>query len=195
MFKSVVFKTQVTLIINDLNDERPRFTQTRYEFVVNANKPSKLPINTMFEVGSIFAIDLDKQDQSKLKFTLNGNDASRFELVARDFGECAIEMPSELLRDKSEFDFSVTVTDLSGHTADTDVRVRVESRPLFDELKWSQEEAYSSSIKENSPPNTQVIGVNVEPVGIVSGAKFTIGYKLSEANPYYDIEENSGVRV
>ena len=102
-------------------------------------------------------------------------------------------MPVTMLIDKSRYEFKVTVTDLNGHSNEADVSVRVESSQLFSELRWSQEEAYSSSIKENSPTGTQLIGVIVAPVDLLQGAKFHIGYKLVEPNDYFEIEEKTGV--
>lgn len=182
----------MTLIVHDLNDEPPRFTQDRYEFTVNANRK---PDADSIEVGSVFAVDLDQQDDGHLKFDKADDTASAagFELVVGELGECGIQMPVDMLVDGKTYDLGVTVTDLSGHTAKTQVRVKVESRPLFDELAWSQEESYSSSIKENSPPGTQLIGVSADPVGLTANTKFIVGYKLTEPNDYFEIEENTGV--
>lgn len=180
----------MTVFVKDINDERPQFTQSLYEFTLNANMETN---NTKIDVGSVFAVDLDKEDQGNLRFELIGADAANFSLEKRGFGECAIFMPSDLVIDGKEFDFQIKVTDLVGHTNETDVIVRVHLWQLFDELKWSQEEAYSSSILENSPPGTQLIGVSAFPVGLFAGAKYVIGYKLAEPSTYYVINNVTGV--
>lgn len=186
----------MTLIVNDLNDEKPRFTQNSYEFVLDVNQLSRLGDNKTIDIGSVFAIDLDKADQGKLKFELKDGDADQFALNKRGFGECAIQMPIKLVIDQSIYKFNVRVNDLNGQMSETAVSVRIEAKNLFSQLRWSQEEAYSSSIKENSPPGTQLIGVIIEVEGLpdnLQKPQYQLGYKLAESNEYFEIEEKTGV--
>lgn len=187
----------MTLIINDLNDEEPHFTQDSYEFVLNVKKDETTGSNsskTTTEVGSVYAIDLDNADQGKLEFSLVDGDSDKFTIVKRGFGECAIFMPASMLVDKSQYMFRVSVKDTNKHSSAADVIVLVQSSSMFKDLVWSQEEAYSSSIKENSPPGTQVIGVNITAKGLIATIERPkFGYKLAEPNEYYEIEETTGV--
>lgn len=208
--KNTEFRTLVTLIVNDLNDETPRFTQSAYEFVVDTNQLSSVGDNKTLEVGSVFAFDLDKADLGNLKFDLelkkaspsssssSASDLAKFNLSKRGFGESAILMPVQFIVDASIYELKVRVTDLNGHSSEADVRVRVESKSLFTQLRWSQEEAYSSSIKENSPPGTQLIGVIIDvdglPLSSPQRPQLQLGYTLAQPNQYFEIEEKTGVR-
>jgi hypothetical protein len=183
----VDFQTSVTIIINDLNDEKPRFTQSKYTFTLSTNRVQSL---NSTQIGSVFAMDLDKEDQDKLKFKSTD---TRFALIPRKFGECAIECSSSLGQNNVEYSFEIVVTDLKGQMAQSQIVVRFESRPQFDELKWSHDDAFSSSMKENSPPGTQLLGVSIQPIGLASGVSATIGYKLTEPNDFFEIDNTTGV--
>lgn len=181
------FKTNVVVLVNDLNDEKPVFSNNEYKILLTDKNKKSGNI-----IGQIYATDMDKQDwfngisfnSSSDKFSLEKIQENKDHFLQGVLIKLAVDLTEE------EYSFEVKAVDTFGNSEITKVIVMIENQQPFTELKWS-EEPYNVLVKENSPSGTSVVKVSISPVDLLS-KKYKIGYKIIGLNEYYKMDEITG---
>ena len=62
----------VTVIIEDVNDHKPQFNQSEYNFNVSEGAPVR------GSIGSVYAVDRDSGPRGRVVYTIKGGDGSAF---------------------------------------------------------------------------------------------------------------------
>ncbi|RNA01642.1 Cadherin [Brachionus plicatilis] len=182
---NLVFRTNVIILVNDINDEIPTMSQNELSVLLNANHNTKGQI-----VASLFATDLDKQDsENGLKFESHSDKFTLKKIVTNDKFLHGVEIVLAEELTKQSHQFLVTVTDSNSQSDKCNVTVTVKNEKIYDELKWSEPE-YQVTLSEGNPAQTVILGVNVIPVGLKSPVQ--VSYQIVGENPFYEINEQTG---
>ena len=183
----------VTVNINDLNDEAPKFIQSAYKFFIKNHQKTN-------DLGKLYAIDMDKTDM--LTFNIldetitNSNVSIQLSEVTDLENQYLYGVSIDLLSDLEidEFEFDVQVVDKSGQNSTCHVSIVVAENKIIGGIQWVNE-TFLANVKENSPEDTfvtQVIAQATEGLK-ENDISFTIGYKIVNPNEFYKIDESTGV--
>ncbi|CAF0762269.1 unnamed protein product [Brachionus calyciflorus] len=181
-------KTDVVIIVNDINDESPKMSQNNLNIILNQNQKFK-----GMTIGSLYAVDLDQEDSEKgLNFTTSSNKIQLKEINTHSdkFLHGVSIILAEDLREDETYDIEIDVIDNNSHLDKCKLTIKIENQQIYDELKWPENE-YQFSVKENTPENTHVFNITIQPIGLMT-SKFTLGYKIVNDNPYFKINEKTG---
>ncbi|XP_030622122.1 protocadherin Fat 2 [Chanos chanos] len=165
-------QADVVLMIQDMNDNPPRFTTNHYEVTVFDNTTVRTPIAV------IYAKDPDTGINSEVRYSLQGMDSGFFSL---DETSGILRLERSLAdEDQSTFDLKVKATDrgLPRHLSSV-ATVTVHVVDLSDYQPVFHSSEYAAQIPESTPVGTEVLSVSAstregtgnEPVvySIVSG--------------------------
>jgi hypothetical protein len=186
------FQTNKMFVVHvlDLNDNKPKFTRTLYEFHVNEND-----LNRNFV--SIEAHDADGTSKnSQLSYRIVEPYAQeRFTLIGLD--EQTFVTPTLYLRtpfdhekDGDRFEFHVEAMDAGGLYDNANVVFHIrninDNRPLFSANQ-------RLSISETAPPHTFIAYIRAVDADNGSNGRFTYSLVGVDANAVFEINRTSGI--
>ncbi|XP_023931546.1 protocadherin Fat 4 [Lingula anatina] len=144
------------ITVKDVNDNAPKFTQSKYTFDLD----TVVPPGTV--VGQIFAVDPDGDGKTQLVYILKGGGGGKFE-VDPNTGEITVVTPLDKDVIKNQYNLTVDVFDngvpRKKDTATVTINVPINQAPYF------RKPEYTFHVRENEPINTfvgQVVAVDPE---------------------------------
>ena len=67
---------RVKVIVKDVNDHKPQFNQSEYNFCVSEGTPVRR------RIGSVYAVDRDSETRGRVVYTIKGGDGNAFTIDA-----------------------------------------------------------------------------------------------------------------
>ncbi len=173
----------VTIIVEDLNDNAPRFTEHVFEVTLleNIAVSRRVPAFT-----GITATDLDSVSQGRLQYFILGGAEGFFELNRNNGDLYLVDGP---LDPTEVYTLQIHVTD--GLFSDAAV-VRVNVTDINNNAPMFLQQEYSASIPENAPNGSSV--VQVEATDMDQSVFAAVMYSLvsSEYSNLFNIDEDVG---
>ncbi|EDO46189.1 predicted protein, partial [Nematostella vectensis] len=172
---------ELTVVVNDVNDNPPVFNSQSYIGSVRENSAQSTSVLT------VAADDSDVGANAVLRYSIiSGNDEKRFKINSTS-GVIMTTTPLDF-EEKSQYGLEVTATD-SKYTAKTNVTIRVIN--LNDITPAFTQQNYTASVRENSPTSTSVVKVSASDRDSFGSLSYSIvGGKDSDK---FSIDQRSGI--
>ncbi|XP_074649083.1 cadherin-23-like [Tubulanus polymorphus] len=167
-------KTVVRILVEDVNDNAPVFTESQYTKTVPEN------IGAGFEIIQVKATDADKVDKNKIRYKIiQGNDAGSFE-ISKTTGMISRSNTISLDREaKSSYELTILAEDSGNNNATATVIISLsdinDEKPTFKNLP------YNATTKEGTDSLSLVITVSATDADAV-GNNSKIVYSITEGN-------------
>ena len=173
----------VEIVVEDLNDNAPRFTEHVFEVMLLENTTVSRRVPAF---SGITATDLDSVSQGRLQYFILGGDNGFFDLNRNNGDLYLVDGP---LDPTEVYTFQIHVTD--GLLTDAAV-VRVSVRDINNNAPMFLQQTYSASIPENSSNGTFVVQVEATDNDQSVFANIMYGLVSSEYSNLFYIDENTG---
>ena len=177
----------VRIDVIDDNDHYPEFGKGKYFFSVDEDVEWK----ERPRVGTISAYDRDREDNSRLKYSLIGGNNDRVFEIDSESGE--LRLLKSLDREaKDAYNLIVRVQDLGNPPKSNTTQVTVKVSDKNDNAPKFLSARYYQTVSENVPPGFSI--VQVKAFDPDEGGNAEVRYKLSREDrelPFY-VEEESG---
>ncbi|SPP80357.1 cadherin-23 [Drosophila guanche] len=178
----VSIRTEVTVIVSDVNDEIPTFGQSLYRCEVNENAQTNTPLNFIDEDVQNFVYDHDEGNNGTFRLFLDPpNDL--FEIVP----ELAVNEANFMLRVKNsksldfeqfvEINFTIFAREIDEPSRWSSAHVQIFIRDQNDNFPEFGHAIYNASVLENSDQGTII--TKVEAVDVDSGDYGTMGIRYT----------------
>ncbi|BFF92829.1 cadherin-23 [Drosophila madeirensis] len=178
----VSIRTEVTVIVSDVNDEIPTFGQSLYRCEVNENAQTNTPLNFIDEDVQNFVYDHDEGNNGTFRLFLDPpNDL--FEIVP----ELAVNEANFMLRVKNsksldfeqfvEINFTIFAREIDEPSRWSSAHVQIFIRDQNDNFPEFGQAIYNASVLENSDQGTII--TKVEAVDVDSGDYGTMGIRYT----------------
>lgn len=176
----------VKIILEDENDNTPRFPVTEYLEFVGENEATGSPVFTAR------ATDIDRGTYGQLNYSIVSAAASGFTDIEDSWKLFKVDPTTGLVTTNAVFDyearnryaFTLTTSDVGGRTARVRVRVEIESRDEFH--PHFTERTYRFVLGGNDLPVGYVIG-HVTATDRGKGPDGRVVYQLTTQHPYFKI--------
>lgn len=182
----------VTMTIEDLNDNAPKFTQTSYEFVISEN------LNSGTSVGHVTANDKDAGVNGMVLFSLSPKFIDN-KIPFHVFDDGVIQSNRALDREiQSRYDFTVVVTDLGSPALSSSVLVTVVVKDINDNhpnITFPTKDNKNRTVTMYYPTEDVEIVTQIQAHDIDNGENRTLKYSITRGNELglLKIDEKTGV--
>lgn len=182
----------VTMTIEDLNDNAPKFTQTSYEFVISEN------LNSGTSVGHVAAKDKDAGVNGMFLFSLSPKFIDN-RIPFHVFDDGVIQSNRALDREvQSRYDFAVVVTDLGSPALSSSVLVTVVVKDVNDNhpnITFPTKDNKNRTVTMYYPTEDVEIITKIQAHDNDDGENRTLKYSITRGNELglLKIDENTGV--
>ncbi|XP_017143334.1 cadherin-23 [Drosophila miranda] len=178
----VSIRTEVTVIVSDVNDEIPTFGESLYRCEVNENAQTNTPLNFIDEDVQNVVYDHDEGNNGTFRLFLDPpNDL--FEIVP----ELAVNEANFMLRVKNpksldfeqfvEINFTIFAREIDEPSRWSSAHVQIFIRDQNDNFPEFRHAIYNASVLENSDQGTII--TKVEAVDVDSGDYGTMGIRYT----------------
>ncbi|XP_033232779.1 cadherin-23 [Drosophila pseudoobscura] len=178
----VSIRTEVTVIVSDVNDEIPTFGESLYRCEVNENAQTNTPLNFIDEDVQNVVYDHDEGNNGTFRLFLDPpNDL--FEIVP----ELAVNEANFMLRVKNsksldfeqfvEINFTIFAREIDEPSRWSSAHVQIFIRDQNDNFPEFRHAIYNASVLENSDQGTTI--TKVEAVDVDSGDYGTMGIRYT----------------
>ncbi|XP_043655694.1 cadherin-23 [Drosophila teissieri] len=175
-------RTEVTVIVSDVNDEIPTFGETVYRCEVNENAQTNTPLNFIDEEVQNVVFDHDEGNNGTFRLFLDPpNDL--FEIVP----ELAVNEANFMLRVKNsksldfeqftEVNFTIFAREVDEPSRWSSAHVQIFIRDQNDNFPEFSQTVYNASVLENSEQDTVI--THVQAVDVDSGDYGTMGIRYT----------------
>ncbi|XP_017067176.2 LOW QUALITY PROTEIN: cadherin-23 [Drosophila eugracilis] len=175
-------RTEVTVIVSDVNDEIPTFGETVYRCEVNENAQTNTPLNFIDEEIQNVVFDHDEGNNGTFRLFLDPpNDL--FEIVP----ELAVNEANFMLRVKNsksldfeqftEVNFTIFAREIDEPSRWSSAHVQIFVRDQNDNFPEFSQTIYNASVLENSEQDTVI--THVQAVDVDSGDYGTMGIRYT----------------
>nr|XP_036674405.1 cadherin-23-like [Drosophila suzukii]XP_036674406.1 cadherin-23-like [Drosophila suzukii]XP_036674407.1 cadherin-23-like [Drosophila suzukii] len=175
-------RTEVTIIVSDVNDEIPTFAETVYRCEVNENAQTNTPLNFIDEEVQNVVFDHDEGNNGTFRLFLDPpNDL--FEIVP----ELAVNEANFMLRVKNsksldfeqftEVNFTIFAREVDEPSRWSSAHVQIFIRDQNDNFPEFSQTIYNASVLENSEQDTII--TQVQAVDVDSGDYGTMGIRYT----------------
>ncbi|KAH8293460.1 hypothetical protein KR054_000643 [Drosophila jambulina] len=175
-------RTEVTVIVSDVNDEIPTFGETVYRCEVNENAQTNTPLNFIDEEVQNVVFDHDEGNNGTFRLFLDPpNDL--FEIVP----ELAVNEANFMLRVKNsksldfeeftEVNFTIFAREIDEPSRWSSAHVQIFIRDQNDNFPEFSQTIYNASVLENSDQGTII--TQVQAVDVDSGDYGTMGIRYT----------------
>ncbi|XP_044252213.1 cadherin-23 [Drosophila takahashii] len=175
-------RTEVTIIVSDVNDEIPTFGETVYRCEVNENAQTNTPLNFIDEEVQNVVFDHDEGNNGTFRLFLDPpNDL--FEIVP----ELAVNEANFMLRVKNsksldfeqftEVNFTIFAREVDEPSRWSSAHVQIFIRDQNDNFPEFSQTIYNASVLENSEQDTII--THVQAVDVDSGDYGTMGIRYT----------------
>ncbi|XP_037731996.1 cadherin-23 [Drosophila subpulchrella] len=175
-------RTEVTIIVSDVNDEIPTFGETVYRCEVNENAQTNTPLNFIDEEVQNVVFDHDEGNNGTFRLFLDPpNDL--FEIVP----ELAVNEANFMLRVKNsksldfeqftEVNFTIFAREVDEPSRWSSAHVQIFIRDQNDNFPEFSQTIYNASVLENSEQDTII--TQVQAVDVDSGDYGTMGIRYT----------------
>ena len=168
--------TQITVLVEDANDNVPRFTNAPYSVTLNESLPA--PMNVL----TVSAIDSDSGANGEIRYSLSGT-----ELFAVDplSGVVSLIMPLDYELQQS-LNFTVIASDSGSPPQSAEQQALITILNVNDNSPKFSQDSYEFSIPENSMLSIEVVATDEDSdqIFFVSSSGFS---------PYFELDSSTGV--
>lgn len=179
------------IILEDENDNTPRFPVTEYLEFVGENEAIGSPVFTAR------ATDIDKGAYGRLNYSIVSAAASGFTDIEDSWKLFKVDPSTGMVTTNAVFDyesrsryaFTLTTSDVGGRTARVRVRIEIESKDEFH--PQFTERTYRFVLGGNDLPVGYVIG-HVTATDRDKGPDGRVVYQLTTQHPYFKINRTTG---
>lgn len=182
----------VTLTIEDLNDNAPKFTQTSYEFAIVEN------LNSGTSVGHVAATDRDIGENGMFIFSLSPEFIDN-KVPFHVFDDGVIQSNRALDREEqSRYDFSVVVKDLGSPALSSIVLVTVLVKDVNDNhpnITFPTKDNKNRTVTMYYPSDDVEVVTQIKAQDIDAGENKTLKYSITRGNELglFKMDESTGI--
>ena len=174
--------TEVTVIINDINDNAPEFNKTDYQIDIYENS------SVGYHVLTLFAVDKDRSSKFNQidSYNLFTNETD-LPFSISSSGVITTTRTLDYENDRSVHKFTVSASDIEGKSSDTPARVTInlinipDTLPLFASM-------FAGTLSEDSYPGATVIQLHS-----TSSDEGVVAYKLEDKDVPFVVNASSGL--
>ena len=169
--------TRVTVIVSDVNDNSPLFSQMEYSFTVSA------PVLINTSLFSVSAIDHDEGSFATIAYSINGGNGTTIFALDSSSGEMSITNNYQL---QPFYTLMITATDGGGRATMVPVNIRVKDCG-FNDLQF-QPRVVRLEVPENTTSGTVIFTPNV----VTFSRPATLRFYFSVIDSNFTITPSSG---
>ena len=169
--------TRVTVIVSDVNDNSPQFSQMEYSFTVSA------PVVVNTSLFSVSAVDLDEGSFATITYSINGGNGTTIFALDSSSGELSVTNNYQL---QPLYTLMITPTDGGGRSTTVPVNIRVKNCG-FNDLQFQPR-----VVRLEVPENTTSGAVIFTPNLLTFSRPASLQFYFSVIDSNFTIDSNSG---
>ncbi|XP_067937193.1 protocadherin Fat 4-like [Watersipora subatra] len=185
--------TQVLVIVTDVNDNPPSFTEKRYL----ASVMERSPISAI--VMAVFATDMDEPDtnNSRVAYSLNGTGNELFNItdeglvkVAEEFTIFRLIQLGMMTAENATLSLYAVAKDFGQPALSSTALIQIKIHSSDADLLVFEQPLYQIEVKEHEPIGTKVATVSASGSDSDRAVGVVILYKLIGSNPSFSIADS-----